>query len=534
MTLARLNPEVIEEIINYHNKELPKDPNARIDDLLLVSNSISKAVETHLGTLTVVIGYGSYGTGKTWTSYKIFHELKNRAYVTYIPIRVYKNVIGSSNKCVRNSKGEVSLVGTIIAEALVKPMSLKQTVGEVLTNAPDLQGIAICGRTIEEVINDYHAYLVKNIESYPYHVILLDEFDAGIETLADIEAIVDAVQILRSMIDRYGRSRVAIVALMAPIPSQSLGREWADIPIYKVVIDRLKSRVITTSGPYEAVALLGLDLGTQQSARTMLIEFIKKAVEIINKKLGTHISVSESETEDAVDILVRIWPTMRWCRDVTVKGLAKAISEALNNGITQVNILNYIYDAIKDLLALDDISYVEKILIRKAWGSMFKDIEIDRLGRLKGFCEEILKAACPDCEFYKYSYREERGFVSLFYRIQRVVKKERKHEVEIKSVDVAFWLRLSDITDESISKASKIFAKVKYVVPIIPSNIKIGSPIEKMITPITLTPIEMYYLLTATSKAINAKLQEHLEGVLRERVQEHAPKLGRILGGELA
>jgi hypothetical protein len=532
MTLARLNPEVIEEIIDYHNKELPKDPNARIDDLLLVSNSISKAVGTHLGTLTVVIGYGSYGTGKTWTSYKIFHELKNRAYVTYIPIRVYKNVIGSSNKCVKNSKGEVSLVGTIIAEALVKPASLKQTVGEVLTNAPDLQGIVICGRTIEEVISDYHAYLVKSMESYPYHVILLDEFDAGIETLADIEAIVDAVQILRSMIDRYGRSRVAIVALMAPIPSQSLGREWADVPIYRVVIDRLKSRVITTSGPYEAVALLGLDLGTQQSARTMLIEFIKKAVEIINKKLGTHISVSE--TEEAVDILVRIWPTMRWCRDVAVKGLAKAISEALNNGITQANILNYIYDAIKDLLALEHISDVEKVFTKKAWGSMFKNIEIDRLDRLKGFCEEILKVACPDCEFYKYSHREERGFVSLFYRIQRVVKKEKKHEVEIKSADVAFWLRLSDITDKSISKATKIFAKVNYVVPIIPSNIKIESPIEKMITPITLTPIEMYYLLAATSKAIDAKLQEHLEGVLRERVQEHAPKLGRMLGGVLA
>jgi len=532
MTLAQLKPEVMENIIDYHNKELPKNPNANVNDLLLAANSVSKAVETHLGTLTVVIGYGSYGTGKTWTSYKIFHDLKNKAYVTYVPIRVYKNVVGSGNKCVKNSNGEVSLVATIVAEALVKPKSLRQTVSEVLTNAPDLQGINICGRTIEEVISDYHVQLIKSVESYPYHVILLDEFDAGVEALADIDTVVDAAQTLRNMIDKYGRSRVAIVVLMPPVSSRSLGREWADVPIYKVVIDRLRSRAITALGPYEAVALLGLDLGAPQNVRTMLIEFIKKSIEIINKRLGTNISVSG--VEEATDILVKIWPTIRWCRDVAVKGLAKAVAEALNRNMTQANILNYIHDVIKDLLALDDISYVEKIFIEKAWGSMFKNIEMDRLDKLKWFCEEILKAACPDCEFYKYSHREERGFASLFYRIQRVVRKERKHEVEIKSVDIAFWFRLSDITDESISKAKKVFAKVSYVVPIIPNNIKIESPIERMIAPITLTPIEMYYLLTATSKAIDGKLQQYLEGVLRERVQEHAPKLGRMLGGTLA
>jgi hypothetical protein len=532
MTLIQLKPEVIENIINHHNKELPKDPNARVDDLLLVDNSISKAVKTHLGTLTVVIGYGSYGTGKTWTSYKIFHDLKDKAYVTYVPIRIYKNVIGSGNKCVKNSNGAVSLVATIIAEALVKPASLRQTLREVLTNAPDTQGINICGRTLEEVINDYHAHLVKNVESYPYHVILLDEFDVGVETLADIDTIVDTIRILRNMIDRYGRSRVAIVALMAPISSQSLGREWADVLIHKVIIGRLRSGVITALGPYEAVALLGLDLGAPQNVKTMLIEFIKESIEIINKRLGTSISVSG--VEEAADILVKIWPTMRWCKDIIVKGLAKAVVEALNKNAAQINISDYIYDAIKELLALDEISYVEKVFIKKAWGSMFKDIEIDKLDRFKGFCEEILKAACPDCEFYKYSHREERGFVSLFYRIQKAVRKERKHEAEIKSVDIAFWLRLSDITNESTSKAKKVFAKVNYVVLIMPNNIKIESPIEKMIAPITLTPVEIYYLLTATSKSIDAKFQQYLEEVLRERVQEYAPKLGKILGVALA
>jgi hypothetical protein len=545
MTSVRIDPIEIENIIDRHNKDLPKDPNANIDELILIDNSISKALEYHLGTLTVVIGYGSYGTGKTWTSYKIFHSLKNKAYITYVPIRMYRKAVGSQSKCVKNNEGEVSLVATIIAEALVRPETLKGRVGDrdVLTNAPDIQDIVICDRTIKDVIEDYHERLIKGKGFYPYHVVLLDEFDEGVETVADIDAIVDVAQVLRNMIDKYGRSRVTVVALMAPVPSQRLGRVWADEPIYNIIIKRLQSRATTTlGGPYEAVALLNLNLGTRENVRTMLIEFVKKSVEIINNKYRINISVSG--IEKAADVLVRIWPTMRWCRDVMVKGLARAIAETLNRGVKEVDISNYIYDVIKDLLVLDNTSYVTKVFEDGKWGSIFGDMEINIAepdNRFRRFCEEILRAACPDCEINMYNYREERGFTSLFYRIyqiKKVVEKEKKHEketekkreVEIKPAgDVTFWLRLSNITNKSISKAKKIFGKT-YVVLIIPNNVKIQSSAENIIITITLTPIEMYYLLTATSKAIDAKLREYLEGVLNERIREYAPRLGKILG----
>jgi hypothetical protein len=74
----QLTPQIIEDLITKHNKDLVKNPQANPNDLILADNEVSITVQSHLGTLAAIVGYGSYGSGKTWTCYRIFHELKQR------------------------------------------------------------------------------------------------------------------------------------------------------------------------------------------------------------------------------------------------------------------------------------------------------------------------------------------------------------------------------------------------------------------------------------------------------------------------
>jgi hypothetical protein len=503
----------VEELIIRHNEELPKDPNANPKDLILADNEISESVSKHLGNLTTVVAYGDYGSGKTWTCYKIYHDLKQKAFITYIPLREYRKVKGL-NKRTLNGRGVISLVATAIAEALIVPQDLSKDVSGVLTNAINVQGINI-DRKLEEVLEDYHKFLNGKQK---YHVVLLDETDEGIESSEDIEALIDTIYVLRRIFDKYGNTRITVVALMAPIPSRGLGVGYEDKPIYRVFEDKFRSRVDIVTGPYEAKALLNVNLSTQSNLICMLKGFVEKSIEIVKRNFNIS-NINITDVNEAINLVARIWPSMRWCKDILRKALIEAVVEAFQR--LHASLLNHTYQSLKELLNLDNPEDVKKIFIEGKWSY----VGTYSLKMFTEFAEKMLKSACEalggDAEYY--GSKIERGFISAFCRAKKVTRER------ILSRNVVFWLRLSDIVrGETIAKARKTFED-NYIVIIGPDNVRMKFVPSNTLKVIKLPSPLIYYLLTADVKAIDSKLKELYEKMLSEKIREYSPGLSKLL-----
>lgn len=500
----------IEELIDRHNRELPKDPNAPVDELIIGDNEVSKTVRMHIGTLAAVVGYGSYGSGKTWTCYRIFHDLKDRVFVTYVPLRYYKI---RGERLTRNSDGMISLVATAIAEALVKPQSLRSRIPEVLTNAPDIQNFRI-DREIEKVLEDYDSFLRKRGKEgrRPYHVVLLDEVDEGIESFADLVSLKDYIVTSRRIFDRYGSLRTMLVTLMAPVPSSGIAARTERGEIKPV--HRLVEEMFFVPEPYKTLALLNVNLNERSNLMSMLRGFVAKSLELVQKKLG--LTVSIREVDDALELLARTWPSIRWCKDVLTKALAISITRGF-----QSSLLDSVREALGEALDLDP-PIVDKVLTEGRWSYVGYSLE-----RVKDFVERLLRDACastgPESRGECYDERAEPGFTSILCRVSKLDKRRG-----IVSRELAFWLRLSDvISDRTIAKAKRVFSN-KYVIPIVPENIRLMLLPDNSLKVIRLPSPLVYYLL-ASGRALDRKFEEYCTEVLVEEIKRHAFELGQSL-----
>jgi hypothetical protein len=510
MSIPQVTTKNIEDFINFHNKELPKDPNAPVNELIIGDNEVSKTVRAHIGTLATVVGYGGYGSGKTWTCYKIFHDLKNEVFVTYVPLRYYKE---QGRRLTKNSEGVDSLVATAIAEALVRPQSLRLRIPEVLTNAPDLQGISI-DRKIEEVLKDYDVFLRKKggEEKKLYHVVLLDEVDEGIESVADLVSLKDYVVTSRRIFDKHGSLRTMLVTLMAPVPSPSIGARTERGEIKP--IHRLVEEAFFVPEPFKALALLNVNLNERGNLMSMLRGFVVKSLELVNKKFGLTISIKD--LDDALELLARTWPSIRWCRDVLTKALAKSITRG-----PQSSLLDNVCESLGEALDLDPLN-VDKILTEGKWSYVGYSLE-----GVKDFVERLLKDACafagPEYRGECYGERTEPGFISILCRVSKLDKRKG-----VISKELAFWLRLSDVANnKTIAKAKRIFGN-KYVVPIVPENIRLMLLPDNTLKIIKLPSPLVYYLL-ASERALDAEFKGYCMNVLAEEVKKHALELGQPL-----
>jgi hypothetical protein len=498
--------EKIKDFIDFHNKELPKDPNAPVDELIIGDNEVSKTVEAHIGTLAAVVGYGSYGSGKTWTCYKIFHDLKNKVFVTYVPLRYYK---GQGQGLTKNSQGADSLVATAIAEALVRPQSLSSRIPQVLTNALDLQSISI-NRKIEEVLEDYDGFLR---EKRLHHVVLLDEVDEGIKTVADVVSLKDYILTSRRIFDKHGDLRIMLVTLMAPVPSPSIGARTERGEIKP--IHRLVEEAFFVPEPFKALALFNVNLNEHGNLMSMLRGFIDKSRDLVEKKFGLTVSIKDSD--DALELLARAWPSIRWCRDVLTEALAKSITRG-----PQSSLLDSVCESLGRALDLDPLN-VDKVLTEGKWSYVGYSLE-----RVKDFVEELLKNACafagPEYHGECYGERTEPGFISILCKVSKLEKRKG-----VVGKELAFWLRLSDVADnKTIAKAKRIFGD-KYVVLIAPKNIKLMLLPDNTLKVIKLPSPLVYYLL-ASGRALNAEFKRYCMDVLAEEVKKHALELGQSLG----
>jgi hypothetical protein len=507
--------EKIKGIIEYHNEELPKVLKANPNDLILGDNEISRTVRGHLGTLVAIVGYGTYGSGKTWTCYKIIHDLKNEALVTYVPLRAYREK--GRKKLTLNSYGVSSLVATAIAEALVRPLSLANEVDGVLTNIPtDIQSINI-NKKLEEVLETYTSILRSK---QTYHIVLLDEFDAGLESVHDIEALVDFIVASRRLFEKYGTVRITLVALMAPVPSEALGEENKNRPIYVVFRERLESRAPRViRGPYEALTILDRDLNEIHNVISMLRDYVLKSVEIVRREINIR-SINIYNIDKAVEVLARIWPSMRWGKDILKKAVAKAIAEAIASG-QQADLLDYVYRSLEDTLRLYSPNNVENILIKGKWSY----IRNYSLNKVRKFVERLLEGACkiiPDCYAEYYGESMEPGFISLLGRVIGKVKGKGE-----KVCNIAFWLRLSDVTeDRTVAKAKKVF-RDHFTIMIVPDNIRIKLVPDIVLRVLRLPSPLVYYMLTTAD--IDAAFQQYCEDLLDEMLRKYSAELGILL-----
>jgi len=508
----QLTAEEVEKIIKRHNEELPKDPNANPDDLILGDNEVSTTVRLHLGTLTAMVGYGSLGSGKTWTCYKVFHDLKRKARVTYVPLRSYRE--SGRAKLTLNSRGVASLVATAIAEALVKPRSLSTEVPGALTNvSADIDDFRV-DRKLEEVLEDYVKVLREKQE---YHVVLLDEFDKGIESIDDIEALVDYIVASRHLLDKYGVVRVTLVALMAPVPSSGLRATYENKPAYEVFSEVFKSRYPSELiEPYMALVSTGVNLNQFRNVASMLRDFAKKSVDIVKKNLGININIRDVDVDKAVRLLAGLWPSMRWGKDILVKALAEAIASGF-----QASLLEYVERSLKDVLGLSSPTDVKKIFVEDRWGYVGEySTQIAR-----EFAERVLKEACKTlgCTVQPSSERREPGFISVSERVWKI---DRRGEI---SRDIVFWFRLSDITDpKTIGKAQKIFGD-SYIVIVAPEGTKINVAPRKMLGVIRLPRPLFYYVLTAEVKYFDNRFEDYCRKLIGEEIEKHSSWLSELL-----
>jgi hypothetical protein len=88
-TCTNITVKDVEELIKLHNEELPKNPQANKDELILVDNPVTLRIKLNKGTIVGMLVEGKWGSGKTYSCYKLFHDLKGTTLVTYVPMRFY-------------------------------------------------------------------------------------------------------------------------------------------------------------------------------------------------------------------------------------------------------------------------------------------------------------------------------------------------------------------------------------------------------------------------------------------------------------
>jgi len=499
----------IERLIEWHNVELSRDPNADPGDLILGDNAVSKTVRMHLGTLTAVVGYGSRGSGKTWTCYKVFHDVKRRALATYVPLNSYRE--SGRAKLTLNSRGAPSLVATAIAEALVKPRSLSREVPGVLANvSSDVGGFRV-DRLLGEVLEDYVKVLGERRE---YHVVLLDDFDRGVEGVDDIEALVDYLIASRDLYDKYGAVRVTLAVLTSrELPN--LGEAYWGKHARDVIYEALKSRRPRDAEHITSLASLDADLDERGNVASVLRDIVLKSVELVNRSYGAGVEIAD--VEKAVWQLVDVYPSVEWGREVLVKALARATASG-----SKASLLEHVEQSLKDALGMSSAEEVRKVLVEGRWSYASTDI----VSAAREFTERVLKEACriSGCTPQILGERGEPGFTSVFTRAWKAGGRVED------SVHIAFWFRVSNVNDEkTLTKARKVFGGM-YVVMVAPENVNTWLLPGNVLGVIRLPNPLFYYMLVAGARTIDPRIERYYRWLKEVKIEESARQLSEILG----
>jgi len=485
-------------LIDLYNLEEPKNPNADPDELILADNAVTLTTKKHFGNLFAIVAEGRWGSGKTYTAIKIYHDLKSFAKVTYIPVRYCVEKVKSRTKV----KGSSSLVASLIAMGFVKPRDL-EACGS-MTNADNINEISIDDE-LDGILEKYYHHLKEKNDR---HIVILDELETAVRTEIDAAAIIETLRILRWLYDRYGSIRLMLAVFAAPIKPGTVA--------YGMLGASISGYIMTAAPEPERAYLLNkvafFSLDNSEIVRSVMRGIVEKSLEVVRKKMSLG-SIKVERVEEALAILVRISGWLRFGVDILKSALAKAIVASASGEKGDLNL--YVMTELHESLGLPDSVNINSIFIGGKFGTVERDF--NHIRRLLNSIMARAKTLNPDriITYYEIESRREHGFESVSFIIRlREKKEEKKGREEEKEIPLVFWLRFTDLNAKALAKANEVF-KGMNVIMLTLEGCRHGVLARSGRTSFTIAgiiymPPEIMYYVIAGSKIKNERIADAL------------------------
>lgn len=502
MSMSSNTKADIKKMLEHYNRTLPRDPAANPDDLLLVDNSITKTVSLHYSNVHVIVITGGWGTGKTSTALKIYHDLKREAYVTYVAARYAVSYVERNPVRVMVSK-RPSLLATLVALALTQPQELRSKIPQefVLTNAPTVN-IPVGNRELSEILDNYS----KEIKG-GRHVVLIDELEQVLRDEVDLLAIATCMVVLRRLFDQ-ARPAVTLIFFVSPIrPGTRAYQFTGGTPFESRVKDLVRNVVMQTSTVdpelefrYVMDKTLFMNIEGLEIVKEIYRGFIEKAKHLLSKHNYINAPAYLLVEDDTIEYLARIATYVRFGTDLLIDMIAESVAQ----GAYLSNVMKHTIMTILNI-GIDPA----KVLHAGKFGGI--GISFDSLRKIiEGVLAE-LRTENKITSFTMLEERHVRGFESLTYMIQHL-KGGKQH-----TTTISFWLRLSDLTKASSSRMSLYFKDKKVIILTTPkckhgalASINIG------LLDVVRLPNEIMYYLIARDRISDKKVLEGFENKFNE------------------
>jgi len=507
-------------IIDKYNMEEPKKPESDPSKLILVDNDVTLTVKNHLGNLIAVIAEGHWGTGKTWSALKLYHDFKleDSVFITYIPARYVVEYIKSPETKV---EGVGSTLATVIAKGYCRPQELAKNIQGVMTNAPDTS--VDISKELSDVLKEYYL-IISNKKVDKRHILLIDEVEESIKSRIDLDALSQTLITLRKLFDEYGSTRLMLVLLLPPLIHKPR--------LYDIVGSTMLSSYIRSKlhedehvRRYILDKIVFINLEHPKNTKTVLSSLGRRIIEVVKSELESDmkakIEVDVADIDEAVDFIVKVAKWIRFGRDLLVKGIAQALSKGINEGVSKVSLKEEIKNVVSAILGFEGEEDIVKVLSKGELSRI--DIDMDHVRELTFNILEDLKRDRVINSFYMVEERKEKGFTSFTYAI-KLIRRERGRE-NIIEIPITFWLRFTSIGVKGVHKANRIFEGRKIIVLTV-RGCKHGELVRAgkrfSIENIVYLPYELAYYVVSGNRIMDEKIRT----ILKERFdQEIKPEI---------
>jgi hypothetical protein len=518
-----IREEDVRQLIEKHNKEEPKNPDANPEVLILAESSFTYSVELHLGNITMAVLEGGWGTGKTSSALLLFHKLKRRAphpHVSYIPCREVMKIVEPEVRVKVNGTYSPSYLATLIVLSLIRPLSLASGFNKL----PGSEYVFMT--TLEEdldlnvdIMNEDVLTLIEKIADYyaskgMKHVLLLDELERCLVSQEDVILLGKLPETLRGRSDRYGSSPIVMILFaIDPIP--------ADMPITQYVGRSIGTYITSTIrrnlGPGAGYVLDKMIMDKAKLTESLLYEIVEKSVMVVAKRYNVEPDLLKpTEVGPVLRELTSMTYHIRFSSDLLILSLASSFAKALKEKSRQ-NLLEHFDNVISRIVSGIDPDVVRRVLVRGDFtiieDIVGKDVILYNLSRYIG---EVMKEVGREmgARPLLVGERRDRGFLSLTYSVALTMP-SRRGEVEVVEKPLVFWLRYTSITEETVRKANKVFYRSNVVIlsaEKIRHHPGLALPREFNIIDIAYVPHDVLFFLVVGSDRINdLKLRGALE-----------------------
>jgi hypothetical protein len=469
--IRRLEEE-IRQLIEKYNKEEPKKPDA--DLLILAESPFTYSVELHLGNITMAVLEGGWGTGKTSSALLLFHKLKRRAphpHVSYISCREATKIVDPEVRVKVNGTSSPSYLATLTVLSLIRPLSLANRLNKL--SGSEYVFMTTFEKDLElnldiDIMNEDVLTLIEKIAGYyankgMKHVLLLDEFERCLVSQEDVILLGKLPETLRGLSDRHGSSPIVMILFAIDLIP-------ADTPIVQYVGRSIGTYITSTIrrnlGLGAGYILDKMIVDKAKLTMSLLYGIVKKSVMVVAKRYNVEPDLLEPEdVKSVLEELTSITYHIRFSSDLLILSLASSFAKALREKSRQSllehfdNVISRIVsgispDVVRRALVRGDFTIIEDIVGR--------DVVLHNLSRYIG---EVMKEVGREmgARPLLVGERKDRGFLSLTYNVALTIS-SKKGGTEVVEKPLVFWLRYTNITEETVRKANKVFYRSNVVI----------------------------------------------------------------------